>query len=74
MALTSGFETPRMPLVQSRSTSLGTVDEQRSRVGRQLVQLDLERVGVVLDKTGQGVPILLGGHSPAHQPHSFHQP
>ncbi|MGP4029990.1 hypothetical protein [Actinomadura sp. 3N407] len=65
-APTSGLQPPYTPLVPSGSASLGTVDEQRPRIGRQLVQLDLERVGVVLNETGQGLPVLLDGASPAH--------
>nr|BFE32604.1 hypothetical protein GCM10010200_048550 [Actinomadura rugatobispora] len=48
-----------MSLVLSGSASLDAVDEQRLRVGCQLVQLDLERVSVVLDETSQGRPVPL---------------
>ena len=50
----------------SGAASLGAVDEQRPWVGCQLVQLDLERVCVVLDEAGQGRPVLLNGASSAH--------
>lgn len=63
---TSFSQPPNVPLVLSGPAPLGAVDEQRSRVGRQLVQLDFERVCVVLDETSQSVSILLGGDSPAH--------
>ncbi|MEU8797517.1 hypothetical protein [Spirillospora sp. NPDC048819] len=53
---TSAFQPPDAPLVLAGAVSLGAVDEQRSRVGCQLVQFDLERVGVALDETGQGFP------------------
>lgn len=55
-----------MPLMLTGVPPLGAVDDQRPRVGRQFVQFNLERVGVVLDETGQGVPVLLCGRSPAH--------
>jgi hypothetical protein len=56
---TSGFQLPYAPLVLPGPAPLGTVDEQGARVRRQLLQLDLERVGVVLDESSQGFPILL---------------
>jgi hypothetical protein len=55
-----------MALVLARSASLGAVDEQRSWVGRQFVQLDLEWVGVVLDQACESIAVLLGCGSPAH--------
>ena len=47
---TSRFQPSDVPLVLPDAAPLGAVDEQGLRVGRQLVQLDLERVGVVLDE------------------------
>jgi hypothetical protein len=43
------------------SGSLGSVDEERLGLCCQLVQLDLERVGVVVDQAAKWAPVLLGG-------------
>jgi hypothetical protein len=65
--LTSALQPSNAPLVLAYATPLDAVDEQRARVCSQLVQLGLERVGVLLDKTCQRIPILLGrGPSVAH--------
>jgi hypothetical protein len=63
---TSLAQPPNMPLMLPGILALGAVDDQRPRVGRQLVQFNLERVGVIFDEPGQGVPVLLRGHSPTH--------
>ncbi|WP_190865995.1 hypothetical protein [Actinomadura sp. RB99] len=57
--LGSALQTSDVSLMLPRAASLGAVDEQDSWVGCSLVQLDFERVGVVLDETSQGRPILL---------------
>ncbi|MGI5417288.1 hypothetical protein [Actinomadura luteofluorescens] len=46
-----------MPLVLPDGVPSGAVDEQRPQVERQLVQLGLERVGVILDETSQPLAI-----------------
>jgi hypothetical protein len=59
--LTSVLQPPDVALVLPGPAPLGAVDKQRPRISRQLVQLDLERVGVVLHGAAERLSVLLNG-------------
>ena len=52
-----------MALVLAGSRTLSPVDQEFLRLAAQLVQLDLERIGVPIDKLRESHPGLLDRHS-----------